>query len=382
MNSSHTINQWEHACQHFSEEIRYKTFCTLSARERFLRNSSYEHLLIPDILLKHIKPNLPSVRQSNSKDLNTLLILYKKDGTELNIHKESCRAFSRNIPTQGELHTHDYIEIFYVISGTFSQVLLNQTYTFHAGDVVITDKNCEHADIFNGNDASVLFLCVNFSYMEALLKYNPAQNELQRFLFHAISNAKQEQSFLVFSPSETTSDRAIPQSVTHFDNIDVILEQLIEEEYRSFPGSESIIKGLFIRLLFCLGKDYTMMRYADKRSGHDQILLFEIEKIIRDAPSNITTALLEKKFHYHRNYYNHLFQKYRGKSLREYIQEIRIKKACELLESTDFSVKKIANMVGYENTNFFYNLFEKITGTKPKQYRSNQLSSNKAQKHI
>ena len=373
-NKNSAITQWRSDCIQFSEDLKYKTFRTISERESFLRSTPTDTLLCPEHLNTNRPADVQSVRHLNGNDLNTLFILYTKDGKELNVCKDRSTVFSRPVPAQGDIHTHDYIEIFYVISGTFSQILLNQTYTFQKGDVVITDKNCEHADIFPGKDASVLFLCVNFAYMESLLKYNSTQNELQRFLFHAISSAKQEQSFLVFSPPAQFRKNISLQTNDSFFDIEKILEQIVEEEYRNIPGSDAIINGLFVRLLFSLGNHYTMMRYADKHSGHDQLLLFELEKLIQTDPGMITTDFLEKKFHYHRNYYNHLLQKYRDKSLKTYIQEIRIKKACELLTSTDFSIKKISNMIGYENTSFFYHLFEKITGVKPKDYRTGSKS--------
>ena len=46
-----------------------------------------------------------------------------------------------------QLHTHDYIELFYVVEGEFQQIILGKTVTFHEGDFCLIDRNCIHQDI-------------------------------------------------------------------------------------------------------------------------------------------------------------------------------------------------------------------------------------------
>ena len=93
--------------------------------------------------------------------------------------------------------------------------------------------------------------------------------------------------------------------------------------------------------------------------------MYELERYIRLNAAEVTAAELEEIFHYHRNYYNLLLKKYKGKSFREYVQEIRIQRARELLLGTKLPVKQIAAQVGYENTSFFYQLFERVAGSPP-----------------
>ena len=53
----------------------------------------------------------------------------------------------------------------------------------------------------------------------------------------------------------------------------------------------------------------------------------------------------------------------------EYLQDIRLKKARQLLEETDLSVADIAEQVGYHNKGYFYKLFTRKYGVTPAQYR-------------
>ena len=41
-----------------------------------------------------------------------------------------------------QLHTHDYLELAYIVSGEFSQKILGKTITFREGELCLIDKNC------------------------------------------------------------------------------------------------------------------------------------------------------------------------------------------------------------------------------------------------
>jgi AraC-like DNA-binding protein len=70
-------------------------------------------------------------------------------------------------------------------------------------------------------------------------------------------------------------------------------------------------------------------------------------------------------------YFNRVFKKYNQISYSEFLNEYRIKKACELLRATNESVIVISSAVGINNATYFYTLFKKIHNTTPQQYRSN-----------
>lgn len=69
------------------------------------------------------------------------------------------------------------------------------------------------------------------------------------------------------------------------------------------------------------------------------------------------------------NYISRMFRKYTDVSFITYINELRIKKALELMKDTDLSIKEISRKVGYNNLNYFYKNFKAVTGTTPKAYK-------------
>ena len=71
------------------------------------------------------------------------------------------------------------------------------------------------------------------------------------------------------------------------------------------------------------------------------------------------------------------FTKETGDNFMLYLKKYRIQKACELLVSTDKKMYEIAFSVGYDNAQYFSNVFKSIMGVSPKSYmRKKQAPSN------
>lgn len=64
-----------------------------------------------------------------------------------------------------------------------------------------------------------------------------------------------------------------------------------------------------------------------------------------------------------------IFKEYTGFAPAQYIQEIRINMAKEMLTNTSKSIKEIAFELGYENKDYFFTVFKKLTGSTPISYR-------------
>ncbi|MCU6795103.1 response regulator [Paenibacillus sp. WQ 127069] len=74
--------------------------------------------------------------------------------------------------------------------------------------------------------------------------------------------------------------------------------------------------------------------------------------------------------HLHPSYLSRLFKRETGENFVEYVTRIKMGKAKELLEITDKSIEEIAEMLGYDNKNYFGKLFKAHTGTVPNGYRA------------
>lgn len=63
------------------------------------------------------------------------------------------------------------------------------------------------------------------------------------------------------------------------------------------------------------------------------------------------------------------FKRYTGSSPKEYLTDIRIKKACTLLKSTGLSVTEVAYSVGYDDPMYFSKVFSGLKGMPPSVFK-------------
>lgn len=81
--------------------------------------------------------------------------------------------------------------------------------------------------------------------------------------------------------------------------------------------------------------------------------------------SDLTSA-----YRFNDKYIGRIFKKHTGFSFAEYLNRVRIQKACILLKTTDKKMIEIALSVGYENISYFNRTFKKVTGLTPLEYRN------------
>lgn len=105
--------------------------------------------------------------------------------------------------------------------------------------------------------------------------------------------------------------------------------------------------------------------------------------VIDDAPI-IRNAIVFVKDHYREKitlhdaaanarlsdaYFSHVFAQVMGTGFAVYLKNVRLNAACELLGSTEMSVKEICFSCGFNDPNYFSDSFRKRFGTSPRKYR-------------
>jgi len=73
--------------------------------------------------------------------------------------------------------------------------------------------------------------------------------------------------------------------------------------------------------------------------------------------------------HYSPSVINNYFKKYKGQTIISYVKKIKIKRARNLLLTTDFDVLTISSMLGYDSLSHFNRIFRSATGQSPISYR-------------
>lgn len=107
---------------------------------------------------------------------------------------------------------------------------------------------------------------------------------------------------------------------------------------------------------------------------------FLYQSILRYVSENylrpLTMPIIAEELHYSESYLSHVFKERNKISIIQYIQQLKIKKAKEMLRNTDKSIMEIAESLGFQDSNYFTAVFKKSMGISPRKYRAEQQRSS------
>ena len=89
----------------------------------------------------------------------------------------------------------------------------------------------------------------------------------------------------------------------------------------------------------------------------------------RCVEPDFNVSTLAREMHFSPAYLGRVFAGETGGSLKDYILEQRIKRACNLLSHTLIPIVDVAAQCGYANSNYFTKAFRSRTGDSPSEYR-------------
>ncbi len=105
-----------------------------------------------------------------------------------------------------------------------------------------------------------------------------------------------------------------------------------------------------------------------RRSGLDQVRP-ALDYIMAHYSAPMKIADLAASCHMSESHFRRLFEENIGMSPVEYINRVRIWRACELIRRTSSSMEEIAMKVGFTTTSTFNRNFKRLTGTSPYQWK-------------
>jgi AraC-like DNA-binding protein len=104
-------------------------------------------------------------------------------------------------------------------------------------------------------------------------------------------------------------------------------------------------------------------------SRTEQQRFHEIRRFMEKQPEKVSRAQLEEAFHYSGDYLYKLVRRYTGLSIQDFALQISMKKAANLLTTSDLRINEIAERVGFHNFTQFYRAFRGTYGVTPRMYR-------------
>lgn len=142
---------------------------------------------------------------------------------------------------------------------------------------------------------------------------------------------------------------------------------LYELEHHDILSQANILKILYI-----LYQRHQTLFSENTETKHP--LVTEMIQYINDNIRNkITVDLLAKEIFVSNRQIHNLFKTYLNMTPNQYITQIRMRLAKNLLESTNDALNEIASKVGYDHLSYFTTCYSKYWGVSPSKYRKTYL---------
>lgn len=255
-------------------------------------------------------------------------------------------------PSMRANHFHDEYEIYYLMSGERNYFVDNKVYNIKKGDIVLINHNVIHRTI-----------SVNSSkYERACFYFN--DNFLKSFPQY-INSIDISSCF-----KENVNIMRLDYSQQLF--MDQLVKKMNNECTLKSDLNKAYVQILMIELLIFIQRCIKTQRLINNTANLDtkQKKILEIITYINNHyMDELSLSLLSNKFYVSISYLTKNFRLVTGFSFIEYLNNLRIKEAINLLQQTNLSISTISQKVGYTNISHFGRIFKSIAGCSAIKYR-------------
>ena len=249
-------------------------------------------------------------------------------------------------------HTHDFIEIVYVIKGKGTHIVDGRVYPVSSGDLLYVNYGSTHSFESVGG----------FDYVDILIK--------PEFVSESLKGSENAFSILTVKDFNDFADTVNKNNcVVSFvgeerRTVESLLSLMGGDSLTDDRGAHMIISSALNIILTMLFRKLSLP--IEKDCAIDEKMLVFIKE---NCHAHITLESLAEGRFYNPSYFSRAFKAYAGMTFSEYLTECRIERARELLSSSDMSIEAIIGESGYSNrTKFFADFLGKV-GTTPLKFR-------------
>ncbi len=259
------------------------------------------------------------------------------------------------------VHNHSYIEIAIITSGVGIHKINNTSYNVKKGEVYIINTESIHCfypcDDNNSQNLSILFIGLYPEYLYDMVNEPSLLNDIISMLsFEFYYSANNKYSF------DLSSDE--------LGHVQYLFNKMAEELNNQKPNNIDLIKMYLCIMLTEFSRCYSksVKSVSQINNYHFSLVKNVIDYLGIHYRENIRLNTLSNYHHISARHLSRVFKEATGLSVFEYLQKIRIEKACLFLKTTDYKVTDIVNLVGFTDYRYFNKIFKNYIGMTPKNY--------------
>lgn len=164
-------------------------------------------------------------------------------------------------------------------------------------------------------------------------------------------------------------------SGSHLNN-DELLNQLMFRIVQTFTSQQSskdilidiMVKELIVRLIQSEAR-HAILNSSQELQTNNRIA-FVVNFIKENLHQDLSIQLLAQKAYMSESHFFRIFKLTMGSTPTEFINQERVKKAKELINSSNKTFQGISEMVGFNSVTYFNRMFKKYVNKTPGQYKS------------
>lgn len=247
------------------------------------------------------------------------------------------------------MHFHNLLEIGYCHYGDGDLVIEDDTYRFDAGMISCIPANYLHVTRSDAN-VRAFWEYIYISPEDIVRQWGKSTQETRQ-----IMDAVGGKSFFV-RVEECPAIAALIRAI------------FVEMQHRSAHYRECV-RGMAYALLFEIARFNDMGEGQSVGKSVSLQLGSAIEYVDKNYPNNFKIADLANECHMSETHFRRIFQEKMNMTPVEYVNFVRVRKACELIDKTDISMEDVAEKVGFVTPSTFNRNFRRIIGTSPYQWK-------------
>lgn len=240
-------------------------------------------------------------------------------------------------------HFHDSYEIYYLLSGNRRYLVKNDLYDVYPGDFVLIPNMTIHRTMNIPGEQNDKY---HSRYLLTPSREMIPDIFLPLFEHHHYRLSKEQQSAVMACFS------------------DIAFNSKHQDRYSNFANQANLIKILTI-----LARHHFLDASTQAVSKTDITMKKAAAYIKENCDKLLTLQSVADHFEISREYFSTAFKASTGFGFNDYLNQMRISKASTLLLSTNLPIEAISELCGFNDSNYFANVFRKNLGLTPSQFR-------------